>query len=108
MLVNAAGPWVRDVIQRKVRINSAEGVRLVRGSHIVTKCLYNREKCYFFQGTDGRITFAIPYETDFKLIGTTDAQHEGSATRPVCIDAGRDYLIGFEDQYLKKISARKI
>ncbi len=60
----------------KVHINSTEGVRLVRGSHIVTKRLYDHDKCYFFQGTDGRIIFAIPYETDFTLIGTTDAEHE--------------------------------
>ncbi len=59
----------------KVRINSSEGVRLVRGSHIVTKRLFDHDKCYFFQGTDGRIIFAIPYETDFTLIGTTDAEH---------------------------------
>ncbi len=75
MLVNAGGPWVGDIIQTKVRVNSREGVRLVRGSHIVTKRLYDHDKCYFFQGTDGRIIFSIPYETDFTLIGTTDAEH---------------------------------
>ena len=55
MLVNAGGPWVGDIIQTKIRINSREGVRLVRGSHIVTKKLYDHDKCYFFQGEDGRI-----------------------------------------------------
>ena len=55
MLVNAGGPWVGDIIQKRVRINSREGVRLVRGSHIVTRKLYDHDKCYFFQGTDGRI-----------------------------------------------------
>ncbi|MCC5956556.1 MAG: glycerol-3-phosphate dehydrogenase, partial [Natronohydrobacter sp.] len=71
MLVNAAGPWVGDVIHGKLRLNSRENVRLVRGSHIVTPRLYDHDKCYFFQGTDGRIIFAIPYEQDFTLIGTT-------------------------------------
>jgi glycerol-3-phosphate dehydrogenase len=55
-------------------------VRLVRGSHIVTRKLFDHDKCYFFQGTDGRIIFAIPYETDFTLIGTTDAEHDDPAT----------------------------
>ena len=101
MLVNAAGPWVGDVIQRKVRIYTTEGVRLVRGSHIVTKRLYDHDKCYFFQGTDGRIIFAIPYETDFTLIGTTDVEHEDPAIKPVCTDKERDYLIDFANQYFK-------
>ena len=55
-LVNAGGPWVEDVIRTKVRQNTTEGVRLVRGSHIVTKRLYDHDKCYFFQGEDGRRT----------------------------------------------------
>ncbi len=102
MLVNAAGPWVGDVIQRKVRINSTEGVRLVRGSHIVTKRLYDHDKCYFFQGTDGRIIFAIPYETDFTLIGTTDAEHDDPGNRPVCTPEERDYLVAFANEYFRQ------
>ncbi len=102
LLVNAGGPWVGDIIQQKVRINSSEGVRLVRGSHIVTKRLYDHDKCYFFQGTDGRIIFAIPYETDFTLIGTTDAEHADPDKRPECSVEERDYLINFVNQYLKK------
>ena len=99
MLVNAGGPWVGDIIQQKVRINSREGVRLVRGSHIVTRKLYDHDKCYFFQGTDGRIIFAIPYETDFTLIGTTDAEHADPQEKPICTDAEREYLINFANQY---------
>ena len=101
MLVNAGGPWVGDIIQQKVRINSTEGVRLVRGSHIVTRRLYDHDKCYFFQGTDGRIIFAIPYETDFTLIGTTDAEHEDPSVKPECTEEERDYLLNFINQYLK-------
>ena len=102
MLVNAAGPWVGDVIQKKVRLNSGEGVRLVRGSHIVTKSLFDHDKCYFFQGTDGRIIFAIPYETDFTLIGTTDAEHDDPSQKPVCTDEERDYLVAFANQYFRQ------
>ena len=102
MLVNAAGPWVGDIIHGKLRLNSPENVRLVRGSHIVTRKLYDHDKCYFFQGTDGRIIFAIPYEQDFTLIGTTDAEHHDPAVKPVCTDEERDYLCNFASQYFKQ------
>ncbi|KUF09958.1 glycerol-3-phosphate dehydrogenase [Pseudoponticoccus marisrubri] len=102
MLVNAGGPWVGDIIQTKVRLNSREGVRLVRGSHIVTRKLYDHDKCYFFQGTDGRIIFAIPYETDFTLIGTTDAEHDDPSKKPVCTPEEQDYLLNFASQYFKQ------
>ena len=102
MLVNASGPWAGDVIHGTLRLNSRENVRLVRGSHIVTRKLFDHDKCYFFQGTDGRIIFAIPYEQDFTLIGTTDADHDDPARAPVCTDAERDYLCDFASQYFKR------
>lgn len=102
MLVNAGGPWVGDLIHGTMRLNSSERVRLVRGSHIVTRRLFDHDKCYFFQGTDGRIIFAIPYETDFTLIGTTDAEHEDPSRRPECTPEERDYLLKFASQYFKK------
>lgn len=102
MLVNAGGPWVGEILQQKVRINAAEGVRLVRGSHIVTRKLFDHDRCYFFQGSDGRIIFAIPYETDFTLIGTTDAEHDDPAVKPVCTDEEQDYLCGFASEYFRK------
>ena len=101
MLVNAGGPWVENVIRNTVRINSTEGVRLVRGSHIVTRKLYDHDKCYFFQGEDGRIIFTIPYENDFTLIGTTDAEHDDVAQKPVCTPQEQDYLLAFASKYLK-------
>ncbi|MGB0439017.1 MAG: glycerol-3-phosphate dehydrogenase [Paracoccaceae bacterium] len=102
MLVNAAGPWAGSVIHDTLGLNSRESVRLVRGSHIVTKRLFDHDKCYFFQGTDGRIIFAIPYETDFTLIGTTDADHSDPDIAPTCTDAERDYLLRFASEYFKK------
>ena len=98
-LVNAGGPWVEDVIRNVARINSTEGVRLVRGSHIVTRKLYDHDRCYFFQGRDGRIIFAIPYEQDFTLIGTTDQDHASPQTPPICTDSERDYLCAFASEY---------
>lgn len=100
-LVNAGGPWVGDVIHNVSHIESREGVRLVRGSHIVTRRLFDHDKCYFFQGSDGRIIFAIPYETDFTLIGTTDADHDDPSTPPVCTPEEQDYLCAFASQYFR-------
>jgi len=100
-LVNAGGPWVEDVVRNTVRLNTSEGVRLVRGSHIVTKRLYDHDKCYFFQGEDGRIIFAIPYETDFTLIGTTDQEHEGAPHDAICTPEEQDYLTAFASRYFK-------
>ena len=101
MLVNASGPWVGDTIRNTVRSNSREDVRLVRGSHIVTRKLYDHEKSYFFQGADGRIIFAIPYEDDFTLIGTTDLEHSDPDTPPICTEPERDYLLAFASQYFR-------
>ena len=75
-MVNAAGPSVLDLLNRAGE-RSQRRMRLVRGSHIVVKKLYDHPFAYFFQLADGRIFFAIPYEQDFTLIGTTDADHEG-------------------------------
>ncbi|APZ52128.1 glycerol-3-phosphate dehydrogenase [Salipiger abyssi] len=109
MLVNAGGPWVGEIIQTTVHLNVREGVRLVRGSHIVTRKLYDHDKCYFFQGTDGRIIFAIPYEEDFTLIGTTDAEHHDPDARPVCTPEEQQYLIDFANRYFKRdISAEDV
>lgn len=102
MLVNAGGPWVGDIIRGTIRLNSTEGVRLVRGSHIVTRKLYDHDKCYFFQGADGRIIFAIPYESDFTLIGTTDADHPDPSVKPECTPEERDYLLRFASEYFRK------
>ena len=101
MLINAGGPWVGDIIHQRMRLNASESVRLVRGSHIVTRKLYDHDKCYFFQGTDGRIIFAIPYEGDFTLIGTTDVEHATIEDKPVCTQDEKSYLIDFANRYFK-------
>lgn len=102
MLVNAAGPWVKDVIDGVAHVNTRESVRLVRGSHIVTRKLFDHDKCYFFQGTDGRIIFAIPYENDFTLIGTTDKEHDKADNKPVCTEEEKKYLIELASSYFKQ------
>ena len=102
MLVNAGGPWVADILHNTARLNASDGVRLVRGSHIVTKKLYDHDKAYFFQGEDGRIIFAIPYESDFTLIGTTDVDHTDASVPAECSPSERYYLLNFASQYFAK------
>ena len=109
MVVNAGGPWVGQILRQQIGSNSQDDVRLVRGSHIVTKRLFDHDKCYFFQGEDGRIMFAIPYETDFTLIGTTDQEHQDLSQKPVCTPEEQAYMIDFVNGYLKdKISISDI
>lgn len=102
MIVNAAGPWVAQVIHGALGQNTGDAIRLVRGSHIVTRRLFEHDKCYFFQGPDGRIIFAIPYEQDFTLIGTTDQEHPDPDTPAVCTDEERDYLCAFASRYFRQ------
>ena len=101
-LVNAGGPWVESIIHNTARINSTDGLRLVRGSHIVTRKLYDHDRCYFFQGTDGRICFAIPYEGAFTLIGTTDVDHDDPNELPVCSPEEQVYLLDFASKFFKQ------
>ncbi|HKJ63694.1 MAG TPA: FAD-dependent oxidoreductase, partial [Hyphomicrobiales bacterium] len=68
---------------------------------VVTRRLFDHDKSYFFQGTDGRIIFAIPYEEDFTLIGTTDQDHGDPNEKPVCTEAEVDYLCTFASKYFK-------
>lgn len=100
-LVNAGGPWVGQVIRNVAHLPSTETVRLVRGSHIVVPRLYDHDKAYFFQGADGRIIFAIPYQDEFTLIGTTDRDHQGSPLDAECTPEEQQYLCDFASGYFK-------
>ena len=100
-LVNAAGPWISEVIHNSIDSNNGHNIRLVRGSHIVTRKLFDHEKAYFFQGSDGRIVFAIPYEDDFTLIGTTDCEHNDPNDAPFCTEDEKNYLCDFVSEYFE-------
>ncbi|MCB2115285.1 MAG: glycerol-3-phosphate dehydrogenase [Rhodobacteraceae bacterium] len=102
VLVNAGGPWVERVVRDVAHGQTRAHIRLVRGSHIVTRRLFDHGRAYFFQGTDGRIIFAIPYEEDFTLIGTTDADHPGDPGEARCTEAEADYLCAFASQYFTR------
>lgn len=99
MLINAAGPWVDEVINGVMGKNGSHNVRLVQGSHIVVKKLYEHDRCYFFQNSDGRIFFAIPYEDDFTLIGTTDRDYHGDPKDVKITPEETDYLLKAASEY---------
>jgi glycerol-3-phosphate dehydrogenase len=102
ILVNAAGPWVGQVLSNRLGRNTRSSVRLVKGSHIVVKRLFDHNRAYIFQNADRRIIFAIPYERDFTLIGTTDIEFSGDPAA-VKIEQGEvDYLCKAIGEYLAK------
>lgn len=105
-LVNAAGPWVDKVLRGAAGDNAAQNVRLVQGSHIVVRKLYDHDRCYIFQNTDGRIFFAIPYEQDFTLIGTTDRDFDGDLDAFGISEGEVDYLLAGASSYFKQSVGR--
>ncbi len=101
-VVNAAGPWVGDMLAQLTGSNAPAPVRLVQGSHIVVPRLYPHDRCYIFQNTDNRIFFAIPYEQDFTLIGTTDLDYKGDPGEVHISKAEIDYLCAGASAYFKR------
>ncbi|MEQ1901607.1 MAG: glycerol-3-phosphate dehydrogenase [Devosia sp.] len=102
MLVNAAGPWVDEVLREVTGQNAAHNVRLVKGSHIVVKKLFDHDRAYFFQNADKRIIFAIPYEGDYTLIGTTDEDYKGELGEIRISEAETQYLLAAATEYFEK------
>ncbi|WP_322016140.1 glycerol-3-phosphate dehydrogenase [Paraburkholderia sp. J12] len=101
-IANAAGPWVGDVLHGALGRGAQHSVRLVKGSHIVTKRLFDHDHAYIFQNPDKRIIFAIPYEHDFTLIGTTDVEYRNDPAK-VAIDGDETrYLCESINRYFKR------
>ena len=98
-IVNAAGPWAGEVARTVLGRNDAPQLRLVQGSHIVTRRVHLGRDAFMFQQPDGRIVFVIPYERDFSLIGTTEhsVDHPGAAA---VSDGEADYLLAAANRYL--------
>ena len=102
VIVNATGPWVSDFIRRLTPVRSAHQVRLVKGSHIVVPRLFDHRYAYIFQNEDRRIVFAIPYEHEFTLIGTTDVDYH-SDPAAVHIEADEvTYLCDLANRYFRR------
>ena len=107
LVINAAGPWVDRVLAGALGDNGGHNVRLVQGSHIVVRKLYEHDRCYMFQNSDGRIIFAIPYETDYTLIGTTDLDYQGDPGDVRISDAEIAYLTGAASEYFAEPVTRE-
>jgi glycerol-3-phosphate dehydrogenase len=102
VLVNAGGPWVEDVLASGAGVNARAKVRLVQGSHIVVKKLYEHDRAYIFQNADRRIVFVIPYQDDFTLIGTTDRDFDGDPAMVKATAEEIKYLCNSVSEYLAK------
>ncbi|KVT63257.1 glycerol-3-phosphate dehydrogenase [Burkholderia ubonensis] len=101
-IANAAGPWVGDVLHGALGRGAQHSVRLVKGSHIITRRLFDHDHAYIFQNPDKRIIFAIPYERDFTLIGTTDVEYTNDPAK-VAIDGNEtQYLCESINRYFKR------
>ncbi len=100
-LINAAGPWV-DIVNSTIKqSDKKKHIRLVKGSHIVVNKLYEHDKAYIFQNADNRIIFAIPYQENFTLIGTTDVEYDGDP-KDVAISSDEiNYLCKISSHYFR-------
>ncbi len=102
LVVNAAGPWAEAVLHNVVGATNPPRLRLVRGSHIVTKKLFEGDAAFLFQARDGRVVFAIPFQDDFTLIGTTDVdQREAPEKAEISADE-KDYLCRAASAFLAR------
>ena len=106
VLVNAAGPWVADVLAKVPDARRDRGVRLIKGSHIVVPRLYEGAHAFLLQNPDKRVVFAIPYQDEFTLIGTTDEAWEGAPGRATIDEAEIAYLRETITRYFEKPVAR--
>ena len=104
MVVNASGPWVHEVLEgnRLTRARITPQIRLVKGSQIIVPKIFDGEQAYILQQPDRRIVFAIPYEGEFTLIGTTDVDYAGDPARPEITAEEKEYLCDAVNFYFKK------
>ena len=104
ILINAAGPWINDILTKVIKLDSKKSIRLVKGSHIITKSLYKQKRAFTLQNEDSRIIFVIPYKDEYSLIGTTETE-VFSPENPKIDDNEIDYLINSVNKYfIKQIS----
>ena len=102
MVINAAGPWVDKVLGQSFGRNDPHNVRLVQGSHIVVPKIHDHDRAYIFQNKDGRIVFAIPYQQDYTVIGTTDRDYDGDLAKVTITPDETAYLCELASSYFEK------
>ena len=104
ILINAAGPWINETVNNVLKINTNKSIRLVRGSHIITKKLYEEDVAFTLQNDDNRIVFVITYKEEFSLIGTTEVD-VNTPDNPAISDDEKIYLINsINNHFVKQIS----
>jgi glycerol-3-phosphate dehydrogenase len=108
VLINASGPWINETLHKNIKIKSKKKIRLVKGSHIITKKLYKEDVAFTFQNKDKRIIFVIPYKGKFSLIGTTEVEVKSPENKEISKSEIK-YLVNSVNEYLKKeISSKDI
>ncbi len=101
-IVNAAGPWVKGVLNERLGQPSRDGVKLVKGSHIVLPQLYRGDHAFILQNDDRRVVFMIPYGERHTLVGTTDVPVEGDPAAAAASAAEAEYLCRAVARYLAR------
>jgi glycerol-3-phosphate dehydrogenase len=99
VLINASGPWLDELLKHISHTETKEHIRMVKGSHIIVNKLFDHERAYLFQNADGRIIFAIPYEDEFTLIGTTEGDFHGDPDKVSISPEEIDYLCKAASEY---------
>ena len=108
ILINAAGPWINETVNNVLKINAKKSIRLVRGSHIITKKLYEDEVSFTLQNEDNRVVFVIPYKDEYSLIGTTEVDVD-TPDNPSISNEEKIYLINtINNHFIKQISQEDI
>ena len=107
LVVNAAGPWVAQFLDTYTTRGAKHHPRLIQGSHIVVPKLFDHSYAYLFQGKDGRVVFAIPYERDFTLVGTTEREYKGDLAQPKVDAAETQYLLDLANHYFRRDLTRR-
>ena len=100
-VVNASGPWVEKTLNLDEEHDSQYGVRLVKGSHVVVPKLFDHPYTYIFQNADNRIIFAVPYENDYTLLGTTDVEIQAEPGTEKIEDSEIEYICSNASEYFK-------
>ena len=108
ILINAAGPWINEIVNNVIKINTNKSIRLVRSSHIITNKIYDEEVAFTLQNDDNRIVFVIPYKDKYSLIGTTEVD-VNTPDNPSISDEEKIYLINtINNHFVKQISQQDI
>ena len=101
-LVNAAGPWVKQIFDDGLKLKSPYGIRLIKGSHIVVPRVHTQKQAYILQNEDKRIVFVIPWMNEFSIIGTTDVEYKGDPKAVKIDDNETAYLLNVYNNHFKK------